>query len=102
MDAIGVNVFISVLTAGAWGTKTGFGWGATLAAWFLILLVVGGAIALVWKWVKNLGEDTPKRTKIEHEKLMASEDATTKRGKKLYKAYSEIVDRETQPPHHDH
>ena len=101
MDIL-ANSFLGILTGGAWGTKSGYGWGATVFAWFVMLAV--GAIT-VWLayvlTVKNALDDKRETVIKESEERELRETVTDKQGNEVPSPEAlGVIEETTYHPHH--
>ena len=69
MDAILPNVFVGVLTGGAWGTRNGYGIWATIFAWFVIIGLSCLIGAVFYTLLKSNGDDREQKVENDTRKL---------------------------------
>lgn len=101
MDIL-ANSFLGILTASAWGTKSGYGWGAAVFAWFIILAIVAVTVRLVYVLtVKNALDDKRETVIKESEERKWRETVTDKRGNEVPSPEAlGIIEETTYHPHH--
>ncbi|MBI3889154.1 hypothetical protein HY312_01060 [Candidatus Saccharibacteria bacterium] len=102
MGASILNTLLGLFTAGAWGTKSGYGIGATIFAWFVLIAVFtsplwliavigvfGAIVDTVWQTLKSLS------------RLVWTDTAMDKNGNVVNSSVREGVLAETAKHHPD-